>query len=246
MFKRHFYLLSVMVATGILLACPVVFAAELNWIVDTTVTLNGFGYTIKSGSAATNLTVGATTLTVQVPGGSTFTLYSGNGHTLTNNGSITGQCAQVNNQWTNQIAVTGPVTVTVTPSTLTCTPPPSGSATHSGGSSEGGGGGGDGETLSESAVIPLSPPAEKEKTKEIPVKEDKLMEKEKEALKCEPQKKKMSVFSSASDVLRFAGKLIGRKEPDYRKKLIDAADFNGDGEFNIRDLIMLIECKGKK
>ena len=59
-------------------------AAGLNWTNDTLVTIGSANYTIVSGSAATSITVGATTLTVTVPSGSTFTLTSADRYNLNN------------------------------------------------------------------------------------------------------------------------------------------------------------------
>ena len=99
-------------------------AQALNWTNATTVTINSENYTIAAGSAATSMTVGATTLTVTVPSGSTFTLQAltsqtSNGfrHLLNNDQVISQQCSST----MNQLAVTGPVSVVITPdSTTSC------------------------------------------------------------------------------------------------------------------------------
>src|SRR3989338_8274194 len=103
-------------------------AQALNWSADTSFTLGVNTYTILSGSAATSMVVGTTSLTVTVPGGSTFTLQSPVGYLLNNDLGLAQTCSV-----TSQLVITGAATVIVTPDTgHTCT-------------SGGGGGGGGGQ-----------------------------------------------------------------------------------------------------
>src|SRR3989344_4115886 len=101
-------------------------AANLTFSVNTTVTVNGNNYFIGSGSGATSVVVGATTLTVVVPASTTFTLVSPGRHTLANDGGLTAVCT--NSESTLTISTAS--TVIITPSTTAC------------GAITGGGGGG--------------------------------------------------------------------------------------------------------
>jgi hypothetical protein len=93
-------------------AAGAVIAADLNWTADTAVTINSNNYTIRSGSAATSMEVGATTLTVTVPSGSSFALISTSGHTLSNDQSLILTCSSGQ----STLTITGPKTVIITPS----------------------------------------------------------------------------------------------------------------------------------
>src|SRR3989338_3714777 len=59
-------------------------AQALTYTVNTEVIINGRQYVIAANSEATSVIVNATTLVVEVPAASTFTLKSLSGHTLTN------------------------------------------------------------------------------------------------------------------------------------------------------------------
>ena len=115
-------------------------AADLTWGNDTTVTVSGHNYTIKTGSAATSMQVLGTTLVVAVPASSSFTLVSPDKYVLTNDASILQSCGGSQ----NEVTVSGAQTVTFTlSSTTACTfNSGSGGDINSGGGGGGGGGGG--------------------------------------------------------------------------------------------------------
>lgn len=108
-------------------------AADINFSVATTVTIGATNYTISAASEATSMTVGASSLTVTVPASSTFTLVSSDKFLLNNDQVVSQQCTASQ----NSLALTGSITVVVTPDiTAVCT------VSSSGGTSSGGGGGG--------------------------------------------------------------------------------------------------------
>jgi len=88
-------------------------AADLTYNTDTTITVGSEPFTISAGSEATSLALGLTNLIVTVPTGSTFTLVSPNRRPLDNTASIAESCTASE----NELAVTGAVTVTITPDT---------------------------------------------------------------------------------------------------------------------------------
>jgi hypothetical protein len=110
----------------------------------TPVTLTGSGITLQilGGSRADSLDINATTLTVAVASGESFSLrYPGpNPGTLSNTGGTSG-CN--NNGFDNDVVVNGPATVTFTPDSATPCPAPAG----------GGGGGGGGGTSSPTILV---------------------------------------------------------------------------------------------
>lgn len=127
-------------------------AADLTWSVDTTVTVNSNNYTIQSGSAATSIVVGATTLTVVVPSGSQFSLISSNRYALNNDSSIIQSCSS----GSNSVTITGAKTVVITPdATTTCTL--AGSAPLVSSVSGGGGGGGGGGYVAPATTSTTTP-----------------------------------------------------------------------------------------
>jgi hypothetical protein len=81
----------------------------LNFDSDTLVTINSYNYTISSGSKATTMEIGPTTLTVTVPALQTFTLVSSAGYSF---GSAVTQSCSGN---TNTLTVAAGTTVTITP-----------------------------------------------------------------------------------------------------------------------------------
>lgn len=95
-------------------------AASLNFTNATNVLINGNTYVISAGSGATSMTTDTSTLTVTVPGGSTFTLSSANGYTLNTNASLVSTCSS----GVSSILIDGnitPSTIIITPSvTSTC------------------------------------------------------------------------------------------------------------------------------
>ena len=132
-------------------------AADLTFSADAVVTVNSNNYTITSGSAATSIVVGATTLTVTVPDGSQLGLVSLDRYQLNNDSSITQTCSGSSNSMT----ITGPKTVIVTPAATACTLTASGGLVSSGG---GGGGGGVGG----SPVVTVTSPTTTTTTTSIP------------------------------------------------------------------------------
>ncbi len=88
-------------------------AADLNWVADTTVTIDGANYTILSGSEAESMIVGATTLAVEVASGDWFTLTSSDRYRLNNNQSIDLQCSTS----VSKLKINGPKIVVITPNT---------------------------------------------------------------------------------------------------------------------------------
>jgi len=92
-------------------------AANLVFEADTNVTINSNNYIIYHGSAATSLEVGATTLTVTVPTGSTFKLISTNKYLLNNDKSVSQDCFT----YQSELLITGDDAATViTPVATAC------------------------------------------------------------------------------------------------------------------------------
>ena len=121
------------------------FAADLSWTSDTNVTINGDTYVISSPSEATSAEIAATTLTVTVPSGSTFTLISNDRYLLTNDQSILQNCSGGQ----NSITIAGAQTVVITPNNgSTCTTTGTGSG--------GGGGGGSSTPAPADTTAPIS------------------------------------------------------------------------------------------
>lgn len=89
----------------------VVHAADLTWSSDTTVTINGNDYIIRSGSEATSLVVNSTNLVVVVPSSSTFTLASEDGYTMPNTQGLIETCSGL----VSTLAFPGSGTITITP-----------------------------------------------------------------------------------------------------------------------------------
>lgn len=100
---------------------------DLIYTNDTTVTINSYDYTIVSGSEATSVTVGDTTLTVVVPSGSTFTFSSPNRHSLANDAGLTQSCTSSS----NSVTITGARTVVFTPVATGCVVANTGSSSGS-------------------------------------------------------------------------------------------------------------------
>jgi hypothetical protein len=144
--KKHFRrLIAVGLGLGIsLTGASTAFAAALNYSVDTTVTVNNVDYTVLAGSAATTLTIGNNTLTVDVPGASTFTLRSIDRFRLSNDQGLTQTCTGTE----NDVVVPGAATVIFTLSPFPC------SSGGSGSSGGGGGGGGDTTTPAPGLIAP--------------------------------------------------------------------------------------------
>ena len=115
-------------------------AAALTFDTNTNATLGSYTYIIKAGSVATSLVNDDTSLAVEVPTGSTFTLVSANRNTLTTTG---GTVTCTNTESTLVITGSTGDTRTITPTATAC-----GAITGSGG----GGGGG-------SYVAPVVTPA---------------------------------------------------------------------------------------
>ena len=109
----------------------VAMAANLTFSNDTNVTLGGYTYIIDSGSVATTVANDGTSLAVEVPTSSTFTLISPNRHTLTTTG---GTVTCTNTESTLVITGLTSTTRTITPSTTAC-----GTISGGGGSSYSGG-----------------------------------------------------------------------------------------------------------
>ncbi len=91
----------------------VALAANLNWDADTTVTIGANNYTIVSGSGATSMVIGATTLTVTVPAATTFELRSSSKFVLENDQNITSACTSSY----SSLRITTAVTAVITPKT---------------------------------------------------------------------------------------------------------------------------------
>jgi len=105
-------------------------AAAVTYDIDTVITINSNNYTILGGSAATSVVLDTTTLTVEVPASTTFTLISSGRHTLANDGGLTATCTNGE----SRLAISTASTVIITPSTTAC-----GAITSGGGGSGGGG-----------------------------------------------------------------------------------------------------------
>ena len=125
----------------------VVSAANVTFSTNTSLTISGPGINliILSGSVADNLVVTSTTFTVTVGAAESFTVrYPGpTAGTLTNNGGIS-SCS-LNGEGNNDATVSGPATVTFTPSTTVC-------------SSGGGGGLGGGGTSAPATSVTIESP----------------------------------------------------------------------------------------
>ena len=131
----------VVLVFGLLLAGSVR-AADLTYDADTIVTIGSENYTIISGSGATSLVVGTSSITVVVPASSTFTFRSSNKRVLNNDQNVTTICTSDY----SQIALTGGISIIITPTAnSTCT---------SGGGTGGGGGGGSGSPTPPSDTTP--------------------------------------------------------------------------------------------
>lgn len=115
----------------VLLAATGVGAADVSFSATTDVVLDTQGITVQVlvDSEATTFTVSADTITAVVPSSSTLSVRSTDKREMTNNGSLTTACYPT----FSQLTVTGPKTVTITPSSSQCT--------ASSGSGGGGGGG---------------------------------------------------------------------------------------------------------
>ena len=118
-------------------------AINLTFDANTNATLGSYTYIIKSASVATSLVNDGTSLAVEVPTGSTFTLISADRHTLTTTGG-TVTCTNVS----STLVITGltSTTRTITPSTTPC-----------GAITSGGGGGGGGGSYVAPVVTPATP-----------------------------------------------------------------------------------------
>ncbi len=113
-------------ACGAIFACvpaATMAASVTTWPQQTNLVLSGSGITLQidAASKADSLSVAATSFTVIVASGDTFTVrYPGPSYgTMTNDGSID-SCNLVSSD--NVAVVSGPKTVTFTPTTSTCTP----------------------------------------------------------------------------------------------------------------------------
>ena len=89
-------------------------AADLNWSADTPITVGSNSLVIRSGSKATSLVAGATTLTVTVDSGDTFTLVSTDRNSFATIPSIQGSCTSDEN------AITFSNTAIITPQGTVC------------------------------------------------------------------------------------------------------------------------------
>lgn len=151
--KQHLKrLTTVGLGLGIgLLFVSSVFAADLNWSTDTNITIGGNTYTIIANSQVTSLAVGATSVTVTVPAGDSFTLKSPNKFTLNHTGNANQVCSSAG----SEISVAGAQTaVVITPDTAsTC------SGGGGAGGNSGGGGGGGGTAAPAPATTPATTPA---------------------------------------------------------------------------------------
>jgi hypothetical protein len=109
-------------------------AADIVFDEDTSLTVSGADYVILAGSEATTLEVSATTVTVTVPSGSTFTFQSTDRHVLSATAG-TATCTSSD----NRVTITGPATsVLITPdSTTLCTVATTGASSGSSGDSVG-------------------------------------------------------------------------------------------------------------
>jgi hypothetical protein len=127
-------LLSLGLTTALLLlTVPLVAqAAALTYSADTSVAIGANNYVILSGSEATTVTIGSTTLTVTVPSGSTFTFKSPDRFVLPNSANLPQTCSASD----NILTVAGPQT------SLVITPDPTTVCTVSASGGGGGGGGG--------------------------------------------------------------------------------------------------------
>lgn len=118
---------ALLALAGLLLPLFPVRAGTITWPQATSLVLSGSGITltIDAASQADSLTVNPSSFVVTVANGETFTVrYPGPSYgTMTNNGSIN-DCNIVGSD--NVSAVSGPATVTFTPSATTCTPASSG------------------------------------------------------------------------------------------------------------------------
>ena len=92
-------------------------AADLVWSADTNITIGVNDYVIVSGSAATTLNVGSSSITVTVPASSTFTLRSDAGYIFSTSPSTgTETCSG-----SQTLTITGAATsVEITPTTTVC------------------------------------------------------------------------------------------------------------------------------
>ncbi len=109
-------------------------AADLNWSVDTPITVNSMTFVIHAGSEATTLDVAANTFTVTVPAASNFVISNASGYSLANDIGIGQSCTATG----SSVTVSGAQTVIFTPVATACTPIAGGGG--------GGGGGGSGDT----------------------------------------------------------------------------------------------------
>jgi len=111
-------------------------AANVTFSTDTAVVMTGPGInlTAQAGSVADTFTVNTSTIDLVIDAGNSVTLIDPAKGQINNNGGVN-NCHLVSDQ--NVVTFIGPLTVTVTPSTITCVTT---TTTSSSGSSNGGGG----------------------------------------------------------------------------------------------------------
>lgn len=105
------------------------YAADINFDSDTNISVDSNSYLVANGSRATSLEVGASTITVTVPGFSSFKLYSMDRYLLNNNSGLTQDCTSTH----NGLIIFGPATVVITPVATVCAVSGGGSVDTSGG-----------------------------------------------------------------------------------------------------------------
>ena len=92
------------------------YAIDLTFSTDSNIVINGRSYVIQAGSTATSISVDTNTITVVVPISSVFILKSSTRDALNNDLGIPQICDSVQ----SSINVSGPNTVTITPSATPC------------------------------------------------------------------------------------------------------------------------------
>ena len=126
-------------------------AANVTYSVDTTLSVNGVNLTVKAASQASEVIIGATTLTVSTGAEQTFTIVSANKYQL----SVSPIRPMICTETTSSVVISGGISnVVITPTAVAATCPASGGAT-------GGGGGGSSVIVTPSvtpAVTPVATP----------------------------------------------------------------------------------------
>ncbi|MCX6733223.1 MAG: hypothetical protein NTX63_00225 [Candidatus Peregrinibacteria bacterium] len=105
-------------------------AAALTYSVNTTLTVNSLNITVQAGSVATQIVVGATTLTVTTGGSEEFTITSSDKYTFSASPSLTFTCSANESR---MVVPSNTTNVVISPTSTVCTTPSLGGTPSSSG-----------------------------------------------------------------------------------------------------------------